>query len=124
MGALRNLERRWLLPLRRIGCFALREMDWRGMFLHPARGAGFVLLLVAVGGERGWSQDAGAEPHVILVMTDGLRWQEVFRGADESLLVTKRYYNGRSVKELREKYLAATAKERRERLMPFLWNTL
>jgi hypothetical protein len=24
--------------------------------------------------------------HVIFVMTDGLRWQEVFRGAEESLM--------------------------------------
>jgi hypothetical protein len=89
-----------------------------------ARVAVFALLLGAVGGGRGWSQDAAAEPHVVLVMTDGLRWQEVFRGADESLLTPKRYYSGRSVKELREKYLAATAEERRERLMPFLWKTL
>jgi hypothetical protein len=81
-------------------------------------------LLSAVGGRPGWSQDAGVEPHVILVMTDGMRWQEVFRGADESLLVPKRYYNERSVKELRQKYLAATAEERREQLMPFLWKTL
>jgi Sulfatase len=94
------------------------------MFRRAARVVAFAVLLVVVGGTQGWSQDSGAEPHVILVMTDGLRWQEVFRGADESLLVPKRYYNGRSVKELREKYLAATAEERRERLMPFLWKTL
>jgi len=89
-----------------------------------ARVVVFVLWLVVAGGARGWSQDAGAEPHVILVMTDGLRWQEVFRGADESLVTPKRYYNGRSVKELQKKYFAATAEERRERLMPFLWKTM
>jgi hypothetical protein len=61
---------------------------------------------------------------VILVMTDGLRWQEVFRGADESLLVPKKYFDGRNVGSLREKYLAATAEERRARLMPFLWKTV
>jgi hypothetical protein len=82
------------------------------------------LLLGALDGMPGWSQEAGARPRVILVMTDGLRWQEVFRGADASLLVPKRYYAGRSVKELQEKYLAATAEERRERLMPFLWKTI
>ena len=38
-------------------------------------------------------------------MSDGLRWQEVFRGADEKLLVPKRYYNDRSVKELRRSIL-------------------
>jgi Type I phosphodiesterase / nucleotide pyrophosphatase len=71
-----------------------------------------------------WCQDTGGEPRVILVMTDGLRWQEVFRGADESLLTPKRYYSGRSVKELQERYLAATPEERREKLMPFLWKTV
>ncbi len=50
------------------------------MFTRAARVVVFALLLVAAGGTQGWSQDAGAEPHVILVMTDGLRWQEVFRG--------------------------------------------
>lgn len=94
------------------------------MFTRAARAVVFALLLIAIGGTQGWSQEAGAEPHVVLVMTDGLRWQEIFRGADESLLTQKRYYNGRSVKELQEKYLGATAEERRERLMPFLWKTL
>jgi Type I phosphodiesterase / nucleotide pyrophosphatase len=89
-----------------------------------ARVVMLALLPGVVGGMPGWSQEAGAKPHVILVMTDGLRWQEVFRGADASLLVPKRYYAGRSVKELQEKYLAATAEERRERLMPFLWKTV
>jgi hypothetical protein len=82
-------------------------------------------LLLAIGVGRGGAQQAATgEPHVILVMTDGLRWQEVFRGADESLLTPKRYFDGRGVKELQAKYLAATAEERRARLMPFLWKTL
>jgi len=75
-------------------------------------------------GRVGWSQKADDGENVILVMTDGLRWQEVFRGADESLLVPKRYFDGRDVKALREKYLAATPAERRERLMPFVWKTM
>ncbi|MEO6910476.1 MAG: sulfatase-like hydrolase/transferase [Edaphobacter sp.] len=82
------------------------------------------LLVVAMGGARAWSQKIDAKSHVVLVMTDGLRWQEVFRGADESLLVPQRYFNGRDVKELREKYLAGTPEERRQRLMPFLWKTV
>lgn len=56
-------------------------------------------------------------------MTDGMRWQEVFRGADESLMTKDRYYNGRSVDALKSKYLAATPEERRQKLMPFLWST-
>ena len=67
--------------------------------------------------------EASKNAHVILVMTDGLRWQEVFRGADESLLVPARYYDGRSVTGLKQEYLAATPEQRREKLMPFLWST-
>ena len=61
---------------------------------------------------------------VVLVMTDGLRWEEMFRGADETLLTPKRYYNGRNVDALKAKYLAGTAEERREKLMPFVWKTM
>jgi hypothetical protein len=63
------------------------------------------------------------EARVVLVMTDGMRWQEIFRGADESLLTKERYYDGRNVEGLKQKYLAATAEERRQKLMPFLWST-
>src|ERR1700751_3745092 len=63
------------------------------------------------------------DARVVLVMTDGMRWQEVFRGADASLLVPERYFDKRDVSELKGKYLAATPEERRKRLMPFLWGT-
>jgi len=63
------------------------------------------------------------DARVVLVMTDGMRWQEIFRGAEEGLLTKERYYDGRSVDVLKTKYLAATLEERRQRLMPFLWGT-
>ena len=37
------------------------------------------------------------DANVVLVMTDGMRWQEIFRGADESLLTKARYYDGRKL---------------------------
>ena len=61
--------------------------------------------------------------NVILVMTDGLRWQEVFRGADSTLLTPENYYDKRSVTELQKRFLAPTPEERRARLMPFLWHS-
>jgi hypothetical protein len=66
---------------------------------------------------------ASNDARVVLVMTDGMRWQEIFRGADESLLTKDRYYDGRSVDALKQKYLGVTVEERREKLMPFLWGT-
>ncbi len=68
---------------------------------------------------------AQSTPHarnVILVMTDGLRWQELFRGADETLLTRDRFYAGRDVTELKQQFLAPTADERRAKLMPFFWS--
>jgi len=66
---------------------------------------------------------AAGKRNVIVVMTDGLRWQEVFRGADQTLLSPKNYYAGRSVTKLEEKFLAPTPEERRAKLLPFLWGT-
>ena len=73
-----------------------------------------------------WAQQGTPAPaqNVILVMTDGLRWQELFRGADETLLVPANFYGGRSVDALKAQFLAPTAEERRRKLMPFVWGTL
>ncbi len=62
--------------------------------------------------------------NVVLVMTDGFRWQEMFRGADESLLTPANYYDNRSVDDLRKEFLAPTPEKRRALLMPFVWGTL
>jgi hypothetical protein len=61
--------------------------------------------------------------HIIFVMTDGLRWQEVFKGAEESLMNKK---NGKVKKEeeLKKTYWRATADERRQVLMPFVWQVI
>jgi hypothetical protein len=61
--------------------------------------------------------------NVLLVTIDGLRWQEVFRGADESIINVE--HGGVSEKEIprvRDAMWAETARERRKVLMPFLWS--
>jgi hypothetical protein len=68
---------------------------------------------------------APAVRNVILVTIDGLRWQEVFGGADAALIDKD---NG-GVPEgaqaaLKREFLAATPEERRARLMPFFWSTV
>jgi hypothetical protein len=60
--------------------------------------------------------------NITFVMTDGLRWQEVFRGVDPELM-TKENGVG-SPEALRKLYWRDDANERRAALMPFLWNTL
>lgn len=73
---------------------------------------------------RAQAPSTPAAHNVILVMTDGLRWQELVRGADASLLTPKHFYDGRNVDQLRQQFLASTPEERRRRLMPFVWSTL
>ncbi len=62
---------------------------------------------------------SGAEPEtiVLLVTMDGMRWQEVFGGADESLMPAKD-------EGLRREFLRATPQARREVLLPFLWSVI
>ncbi len=51
---------------------------------------------------------------------DGLRWQEVFRGAEDGLLADERA-GMRDAAEVRARFGTGAAAERRVRLMPFLW---
>lgn len=67
--------------------------------------------------------NAQATRNVVLVVTDGLRWQDVFSGADSTLL----FRDPRSIGDtsaVRRDFWRATADERRRVLMPFLWNTV
>jgi hypothetical protein len=61
--------------------------------------------------------------NIIFVMTDGLRWQEVFDGADVSLMTKK---NGKvdDPAALKKAYWRETTEERRALLMPFLWSVI
>jgi hypothetical protein len=64
-----------------------------------------------------------AKEHVIWVMSDGLRWQEVFRGADPSLLI-KANNGDQPVDEYAKRYVRSTPEESRAALMPFLWSVM
>lgn len=61
--------------------------------------------------------------NIIFVMTDGLRWQEVFMGADDALMNKE---NGAvaDVATLWQRYWREPPEARREVLMPFLWSTM
>jgi len=61
--------------------------------------------------------------NVLLVMLDGLRWQEVFTGAAEELL-NKNRGGVRDVADMRKRFWRETPEARREALMPFLWGTI
>jgi hypothetical protein len=58
--------------------------------------------------------------NIIFVTLDGLRWQEVFTGADSSLLLGNKNAHG-DINALKTAFWSDTTEIRREKLMPFLW---
>lgn len=61
--------------------------------------------------------------NIIIITTDGFRWQEVFKGMDSAIANNPTFNKGDSG-IIYKNYWAATEKERRKKLLPFLWNTL
>ena len=61
--------------------------------------------------------------NIIIITTDGFRWQEVFKGMDSAIANNKRFNQGDS-SYLYEKYWSNDATERRKKLLPFLWSTV
>lgn len=59
--------------------------------------------------------------NVILITLDGMRWQEVFNGADSSFMRQQKYLKDG---KLKEKYWRNELTERRKALFPFFWNTI
>ena len=57
--------------------------------------------------------------HVFIVTLDGMRWQEVFKGADSSIFIKKKYV--KNVAEVRNKFWSPKPDSSRKLLMPFLW---
>ena len=67
---------------------------------------------------------AGKTRNVVLIVSDGLRWQEVFSGADPTLLNQKEGGSWLGEADLRKRYWRADAEARRAALFPFLWGTV
>ncbi|HVO78416.1 MAG TPA: alkaline phosphatase family protein [Candidatus Bathyarchaeia archaeon] len=61
--------------------------------------------------------------NVILITTDGLRWQEVFTGADPELM-NKRNGGVADTNALAKEFWRDTPEVRREALMPFFWTVM
>jgi hypothetical protein len=60
--------------------------------------------------------------NVVLVTTDGLRWQEVFGGAEESLF--SKEAGVADVEALRREFWRDTPDARRRALLPFFWSVV
>jgi hypothetical protein len=67
-------------------------------------------------------EDSLKTRNIILVTLDGLRWQEVFTGADADLIRNKDLVENLS--KIKDKYWVRDQSARRTKLMPFIWTTL
>ena len=67
---------------------------------------------------------AGKTQNVVLIVSDGLRWQEIFTGADPTLLNEKAGGSWLAEADLRKRYWLPDADARRALLFPFLWGTV
>ena len=81
-----------------------------------------VLALVAGAGNPLLAQKPN-DQNVVLIITDGFRWQELFNGADSSLL-TKENGGVEDTLGLRKEFWRSTPEARREALLPFIWGTV
>jgi hypothetical protein len=61
--------------------------------------------------------------NIIIITTDGFRWQDLFKGMDSAIANNSKYNQGDS-SYLFEKYWSNDESERRKKLMPFLWSTI
>jgi hypothetical protein len=84
-----------------------------------------LLLVLLAAAPLAYSQPSPLKTrNVVLVVSDGLRWQEIFTGADPTLLNEK--YGGiwDNEADLKREFWRDDVNERRRVLFPFLWGTV
>lgn len=79
----------------------------------------FALSLFAI---QSKAQLSKPSPNIFIITTDGFRWQEVFNGADSSIIHDPKYVQDTGL--LKQMYWDNDMNERRKMLMPFVWKTL
>ncbi|HWR34040.1 MAG TPA: alkaline phosphatase family protein [Chitinophagaceae bacterium] len=77
----------------------------------------FLLFTVLVAGAQQKTEN------IIIITTDGFRWQEVFRGMDTAIANNSKYNQGDSG-YIYKKYWSNDENERRKKIFPFLWSTV
>jgi hypothetical protein len=63
-----------------------------------------------------------AQKHLFIITIDGVRWEEIYKGADPALIANEEYVRDTSL--TREMYWDSTEILRRRRLLPFFWSTI
>ncbi len=81
----------------------------------------FIILLFIATSANIYSQTYKTK-NVILIVLDGYRWQELFTGADSSLMKSNNPHDNMSA--LKTEFWDNDAAVRRKKLMPFFWNEI
>src|SRR5271170_4263141 len=84
----------------------------------------FVFLAIFSALVAGAAPQTGKARNVVLIVIDGLRWQEVFTGADQSLMNSENGGIWADPGVLKKQFWREDAIERRAALLPFLWGTV
>ena len=69
------------------------------------------------------AQSPSPAKNMVIFLMDGYRWHELFEGADSGILFNHQYNHIDSAWTV-TKYWAPTANERRQKLMPFVWEKM
>lgn len=77
-------------------------------------------ILFSLGGIVATAQELKTR-NVILITLDGYRWKELFKGADPAILKNPKFASDTSISHV---FNGTSAIERREKLMPFFWQTI
>lgn len=86
--------------------------------------AAVLLLGIAAAVAPAHAQDTtGPTRNVVLIVTDGFRWQELFGGADPALN-NEQFGGVEDTAALRRTYLVGDADANRRALMPFIWGVM
>ena len=82
-----------------------------------------LLLLIPVASAGAAAQRPSRSENVVLIVTDGLRWQEVFRGAD-STLANRKWGGVEDTVGFRREFVRPDPRSARETLLPFIWKVI
>lgn len=83
----------------------------------------FLLLLFTAITIQVSAQKKGKTQNLVIVTLDGCRWQDVFRGADSSLIFGEKFMKD-DAGILRKAYWDSNTDARRQKLMPFIWSAV
>ena len=97
-----------------------KSFSSKSVFKAPFGGLGAFVFLFFF--SFSFSQEVPKTQNVILVTFDGYRWQEMFKGAEKKLINESKLV--KDIPALKKNYWAGDKISSREKVTPFIWNTI